>query len=101
MPADHAPDTTADEEKGNPHLTTGSESSEVDASSMIQKSSSIFHWEDVCYQVKIKDETRVILDHVDGWIKPGTLTALMVSREVIPAKHNAATDFTTGCVRRW
>jgi len=27
--------------------------------------------------VKIKSETRRILDNVDGWVKPGTLTALM------------------------
>src|SRR5450756_127776 len=31
----------------------------------------------VCYDVKIKSETRRILDHIDGWVKPGTLTALM------------------------
>jgi ATP-binding cassette, subfamily G (WHITE), member 2, PDR len=31
----------------------------------------------VCYDVDIKGETRRILDHVDGWVKPGTLTALM------------------------
>jgi ABC-type multidrug transport system permease subunit/ABC-type multidrug transport system ATPase subunit len=31
----------------------------------------------VCYEVKIKNETRQILDHVDGWVKPGSLTALM------------------------
>ncbi|OUM53523.1 hypothetical protein BVG19_g2815 [[Candida] boidinii] len=37
----------------------------------------IFHWRDVCYDVKIKSETRRILNHVDGWVKPGTLTALM------------------------
>ncbi|GME81913.1 unnamed protein product [Ambrosiozyma monospora] len=37
----------------------------------------IFHWKDVCYEVQIKTETRRILDHVDGWVKPGTLTALM------------------------
>lgn len=37
----------------------------------------IFHWRDVCYEVQIKTETRRILDHVDGWVKPGTLTALM------------------------
>ncbi|PVH68360.1 putative multidrug resistance ABC transporter [Cadophora sp. DSE1049] len=43
----------------------------------IEKQSAIFHWEDVCYDVKIKSETRRILDHVDGWVKPGTLTALM------------------------
>lgn len=43
----------------------------------IQKQTSVFHWKDVCYEVKIKNETRQILDHVDGWVKPGTLTALM------------------------
>lgn len=31
----------------------------------------------MCYEVKIKNETRQILDHVDGWVKPGSLTALM------------------------
>lgn len=45
----------------------------------IETQTSVFHWQDVCYTVKIKDETRTILDHVDGWVKPGTLTALMVS----------------------
>ncbi|KAH6665681.1 BcATRO, ABC transporter [Halenospora varia] len=43
----------------------------------IEKQTAIFHWEDVCYDVKIKSETRRILDNVDGWVKPGTLTALM------------------------
>lgn len=43
----------------------------------IQKQTSVFHWKDVCYEVKIKGETRQILNHVDGWVKPGTLTALM------------------------
>ena len=37
-----------------------------------------FQWRNVCYDVKIKGETRRILDHVDGWVRPGTLTALMV-----------------------
>lgn len=43
----------------------------------IQKQTSVFHWKDVCYKVKIKKEDCRILDHVDGWVKPGTLTALM------------------------
>ncbi|KAL3476699.1 ABC-2 type transporter-domain-containing protein [Aspergillus californicus] len=43
----------------------------------VEKQSSIFHWEDVTYDIKIKGEPRRILDHVDGWIRPGTLTALM------------------------
>jgi ABC-type multidrug transport system ATPase subunit len=40
-------------------------------------STSVFHWNNVCYDIKIKKETRRLLDHVDGWVKPGTLTALM------------------------
>ncbi|CEI63250.1 ABC transporter CDR4 [Fusarium venenatum] len=43
----------------------------------IQGSTSVFHWNDVCYDIKIKGEPRRILDNVDGWVKPGTLTALM------------------------
>ncbi|KUJ17815.1 putative ABC transporter [Mollisia scopiformis] len=52
-------------------------SSHVDVSTIIKKQTAIFHWEDVCYDIKIKGEPRRILDHVDGWVKPGTLTALM------------------------
>jgi hypothetical protein len=44
----------------------------------VEKQSSVFHWRNACYDVKIKGDDRRILDHVDGWVKPGTLTALMV-----------------------
>jgi ABC-type multidrug transport system permease subunit/ABC-type multidrug transport system ATPase subunit len=44
---------------------------------MLQKQTSVFHWNNVCYEVKVKGETRQILNNVDGWVKPGTLTALM------------------------
>ena len=43
----------------------------------ILRQTAVFHWQDVSYEIKIKGETRRILDHVDGWVKPGTLTALM------------------------
>ncbi|KAH8684103.1 ABC-2 type transporter-domain-containing protein [Ilyonectria robusta] len=43
----------------------------------IQVSTSVFHWNKVCYDIKIKGNTRRILDNIDGWVKPGTLTALM------------------------
>ncbi|PSN69556.1 ABC transporter-like protein [Corynespora cassiicola Philippines] len=43
----------------------------------IQNQTAIFHWNSVCYQIKIKKEERKILQDVDGWVKPGTLTALM------------------------
>jgi ABC-type glutathione transport system ATPase component len=44
---------------------------------IIERQTAIFQWEDVCYDIQIKKEHRRILDHVDGWVKPGTLTALM------------------------
>lgn len=43
----------------------------------IARQTAIFHWQDVCYDIKIKGNPRRILDNVDGWVKPGTLTALM------------------------
>ncbi|KGO62913.1 CDR ABC transporter [Penicillium expansum] len=45
--------------------------------SAIQRQTAIFQWEDVCYDIKIKGEPRRILDNVNGWVKPGTCTALM------------------------
>ncbi|KAG9876303.1 hypothetical protein KCU94_g22517, partial [Aureobasidium melanogenum] len=50
---------------------------DTNATDIIQKQTAVFHWEDVCYDIKIKKEDRRILNHVDGWVKPGTLTALM------------------------
>ncbi|RFU28656.1 hypothetical protein B7463_g7693, partial [Scytalidium lignicola] len=43
----------------------------------LRRQTSIFHWEDVCYDIWIKGNKRTILNNVDGWVKPGTLTALM------------------------
>ncbi|EHL03024.1 putative ABC transporter CDR4 [Glarea lozoyensis 74030] len=37
----------------------------------------VFTWKDVCYDIKIKGNPRRLLDNVNGWVKPGTLTALM------------------------
>jgi ABC-type multidrug transport system ATPase subunit len=37
----------------------------------------IFTWRDVVYEIPVKGGHRVLLDHVSGWVKPGTLTALM------------------------
>lgn len=43
----------------------------------IERQTAIFHWDSVNYDIKIKGEPRRLLDDVDGWVKPGTLTALM------------------------
>jgi ATP-binding cassette subfamily G (WHITE) protein 2 (PDR) len=73
---------TADEETGGATAHSGEKFDSNDqAEHKVQKQVSIFHWEKVNYEIQIKGETRTILDSVDGWIKPGTLTALMVSIE--------------------
>lgn len=43
----------------------------------IQAQTDTFTWRDVSYDIKIKGEPRRLLDNVSGWVKPGTLTALM------------------------
>lgn len=69
----------SDEETGNSSAHQGKKiESSGTCTPNVQKQQSVFHWEDVNYEVQIKGETRKILDAVDGWIKPGTLTALMV-----------------------
>ncbi|KAI1390698.1 ABC-2 type transporter-domain-containing protein [Hypoxylon trugodes] len=72
-----------DEESGatdtapsEPREKSESPDSSVGRTTEIQ-SRNVFHWSDVCYDITIKGQPRRILDHVDGWIKPGTLTALM------------------------
>lgn len=71
-------DTEGGKPVGGSALVARKDPGESDNSDgFIQEQRSTFHWKDVCYEVKIKNETRRILDHVDGWVKPGTLTALM------------------------
>ncbi|KAL6409296.1 ATPase [Ilyonectria robusta] len=43
----------------------------------IEPQKDIFTWRDVVYDIHIKSEQRRLLDQVSGWVKPGTLTALM------------------------
>ncbi|KAH6849603.1 ABC-2 type transporter-domain-containing protein [Chaetomium sp. MPI-CAGE-AT-0009] len=70
-----------DAETGGPAYATqkqtGSPSDSDGGTSGVEKQTKVFHWKDVCYDIKIKGEPRRILDNVDGWVKPGTLTALM------------------------
>lgn len=49
----------------------------VDLSTVIPEQQSIFTWQDLCYDIPVKGGQRRLLDHVCGWVKPGTLTALM------------------------
>ncbi|OGE47287.1 hypothetical protein PENARI_c051G08975 [Penicillium arizonense] len=63
-------ETTAD-------ATYRAEENAEGAGANIQRQTAIFQWQDLCYDIKIKNEERRILDHVNGWVKPGTATALM------------------------
>jgi len=58
------------------HGATDGNSSDKEGG-VLRGTTSVFHWNNVCYEVDIKKETRQILNNVDGWVKPGTLTALM------------------------
>ena len=49
----------------------------IDDINAIQPQKGIFTWRNVVHDMSIKGESRRILDHVSGWVKPGTLTALM------------------------
>jgi ABC-type transport system involved in cytochrome bd biosynthesis fused ATPase/permease subunit len=39
----------------------------------------VFTWKNVTLDIEIKGQQRRILDGISGWVKPGTLTALMGS----------------------
>ncbi|CCF57077.1 hypothetical protein KAFR_0C00820 [Kazachstania africana CBS 2517] len=41
------------------------------------ESKGVFIWKDVCYTIPYDGGQRMLLDHVSGFCKPGTLTALM------------------------
>ncbi|PGH06745.1 hypothetical protein GX51_02186 [Blastomyces parvus] len=48
-----------------------------DTTKVLPPQTDIFTWRNVVYDITIKGEPRRLLDHVSGWVRPGTLTALM------------------------
>ncbi|KAF2744039.1 hypothetical protein M011DRAFT_409396 [Sporormia fimetaria CBS 119925] len=68
---------STDDLENNPTGRPVSAEKDSDNIAIIERQTAIFQWSDVCYDIKIKGQPRRILDHVDGWVKPGTLTALM------------------------
>ncbi|KAI0188150.1 ABC-2 type transporter-domain-containing protein [Xylaria flabelliformis] len=42
-----------------------------------RKGSKVFHWHNLDYVIKTKSGSREILKDVSGWVKPGSITALM------------------------
>ncbi|KAL6928002.1 ATP-binding cassette multidrug transporter pdr5 [Hanseniaspora valbyensis] len=43
----------------------------------LSESEATLHWRNLCYDIKIKNETRRILNNVDGWVAKRSITALM------------------------
>lgn len=82
---------SADEESQKPKEASASEavveetpsSTEEEGGDALQnnlvRNTSIFTWKDLSYTVKTPSGDRRLLDNVQGWIKPGNLTALMGS----------------------
>jgi ATP-binding cassette subfamily G (WHITE) protein 2 (PDR) len=68
-------ETRSDEEStGTADAKDSADDGDVGA---VQPQKDIFTWRDVTYDIQIKGEGRRLLDHVAGYVKPGTLTALM------------------------
>jgi ATP-binding cassette subfamily G (WHITE) protein 2 (PDR) len=57
--------------------TADSTDKEGDDVNVIPPQTDIFTWRDVVYDIEIKGNPRRLLNGVSGWVKPGTLTALM------------------------
>ncbi|KAF1961950.1 AtrD, ABC-transporter [Byssothecium circinans] len=75
---------TSDEESGRPDQIVYSANGEKDHKQAIgsgiaaqREEREVFHWSNVNYSIKSKTGTRNILTDMEGWVRPGTLTALM------------------------
>lgn len=64
------------DEESNGIADAKGNSGETDVNA-VEPQKDIFTWRDVTYDIQIKNETRRLLDHVAGYVRPGTLTALM------------------------
>jgi ATP-binding cassette subfamily G (WHITE) protein 2 (PDR) len=84
-----------DGEKGHMHFT-------VTGGVEQRREQEVFHWSNVNYSIKSKNETRNILTDIEGWVQPGTLTVLMVSGGAAHSRKNTSRSHTPpGRYRRW
>lgn len=89
------------------HGSTSSSSSNVtntleqDNAIGIQRQTAVVHWDNLSYTIKIKKEERKLLDDVEGFVKPETMTALMVRNLSYEMKGMMADPKTPGCYWRW
>ncbi|KAK3692958.1 ABC-2 type transporter-domain-containing protein [Podospora appendiculata] len=74
--------TKADDEelvavKGGAAPAGAGNDNEPTTAGAIEPQRDLFTWQNVVYDIHVKGGQRRLLDHVSGWVKPGTLTALM------------------------
>ncbi|KAK4051085.1 ATP-binding cassette transporter snq2 [Microbotryomycetes sp. JL221] len=66
-----APQRIGEDKAGN------AEEQKEAAANNIERSTDIFTWRNVCYDIEIKGEHRRLLDNVSGYVMPGKMTCLM------------------------
>lgn len=74
--------TNDEESQGREKAPNTSSSSSSDVTKVDQqlvRNTSVFTWKNLTYTVKTPSGDRVLLDNVQGWVKPGMLGALMGS----------------------
>jgi hypothetical protein len=87
--------TTQDEESGTPGSEQSSDGT-ITAKEEIQPHHSIYTWEEVNYTVSVKGGKRQLLTEVNGYVKPGRLTALMgASGAGEMSEHDPAATMST------
>jgi ABC-type multidrug transport system ATPase subunit len=67
----------SDEEQEASQKVASREEEEAGDVNALSPQTDVFTWKNVSYDIEIKGEPRRLLDEVSGYVKPGTLTALM------------------------
>jgi ATP-binding cassette, subfamily G (WHITE), member 2, SNQ2 len=72
--------------KGSPSDSTSPAEEKRDPSEGVVRNEAIFTWQNVNYTIPYQKGQRKLLQDVQGYVKPGKLTALMVSRSLASYK---------------
>jgi ATP-binding cassette subfamily G (WHITE) protein 2 (PDR) len=75
-----APKETSDEEVKSPTTSSTWRSSGDQTEKQLDLvHTKPFSWSYMCYDIELNNQTKRLLNDISGWVKPGSLTALMVS----------------------
>jgi ATP-binding cassette subfamily G (WHITE) protein 2 (PDR) len=71
------PDNDAQNDTVEAPQSRGKDGEKEEDLQVLPEQHDVFTWQNVCYDIPVKGGERRLLDNVSGWVKPGTLTALM------------------------